>query len=146
MSSATPTTIRIELSPKNRPPPPTLLKKITPAQQVIGIVNEQLVEILGVDEELEDGGVPIADRIGLLDSAWRLLPDVARQDAPAATRLKAELQALVGPTGPSKELLEEWCERFPPPRRARRAKRKGVPKKKRKARADAPKAPASSES
>lgn len=85
--------------------------------------------ILGVDEELEDAGVPIADRIGLLDSAWRLLSDVAREDAPAATRLKAELQALVGPDGPSKELLEEWRERFPPPRKARKTKRKSGKKK-----------------
>jgi hypothetical protein len=57
--------------------------------------------ILAIDEELEDASVPLADRIGLLDSAWRLLPDVAREDAAAATRLKAELQALVGPEGPS---------------------------------------------
>jgi hypothetical protein len=71
--------------------------------------------ILAIDEELEDASVPLADRIGLLDSAWRLLPDVAREDAATATRLKAELQALVGPEGPSRELLEEWKKRFPPP-------------------------------
>lgn len=66
----------------------------------------------------------------MLDSAWRLLPDVAREDAPAAARLKAELQALVGPTGPSPESLEDWRKRFPPPKppkkkteRARKAPR-----------------------
>ncbi|XYI02557.1 BREX-2 system adenine-specific DNA-methyltransferase PglX [Sorangium sp. So ce1128] len=85
---------------------------------------ERLKAILAIDEDLEDAGIPLADRIGLLDSAWRLLPDVAREDAPAATRLKAELQALVGPDGPSRELLEEWRKRFPPPTtRVTKAKR-----------------------
>ncbi|WP_437915100.1 BREX-2 system adenine-specific DNA-methyltransferase PglX [Sorangium sp. So ce302] len=76
--------------------------------------------ILAIDEELEDASVPLADRIGLLDSAWRLLPDVAREDAAAATRLKAELQALVGPEGPSRELVEDWKKRFPPPKGGKR--------------------------
>jgi len=76
---------------------------------------QRLKAILAVDEELEDATVPLADRIGLLDSAWRLLPEVAREDAAAAARLKAELQALVGPEGPSRELIENWKERFPPP-------------------------------
>ena len=39
----------------------------------------RLKVLLGLDEELEDVGIPLADRIGLLDSAWRLLPDVARR-------------------------------------------------------------------
>jgi hypothetical protein len=76
---------------------------------------QRLKAILTVDEELEDSGIPLGDRIGLLDSAWRLLPDVAREDATAATRLKAELQALVGPDGPSRELIQDWRKRFPPP-------------------------------
>lgn len=80
--------------------------------------------MLAIDEELEDASVSLADRIGLLDSAWRLLPDVAREDAAAATRLKAELQALVGPEGPSRELVEDWKRRFPPPTtRAARSKK-----------------------
>lgn len=77
--------------------------------------QQRLKAILAIDEELEDASVPLADRIGLLDSAWRLLPEVAREDAAASTRLKAELQALVGPEGPSAALIEEWKERFPPP-------------------------------
>lgn len=81
-----------------------------------GWTAKQLVKaILAIDEELEDASVPLADRIGLLDSAWCLLPDLAREDATAATRLKAELQALVGPDGPSAALIEEWKQRFPPP-------------------------------
>jgi len=40
---------------------------------------QRLRAILAIDEELEDADVPLADRIGLLDSAWRLLPDVARR-------------------------------------------------------------------
>lgn len=86
--------------------------------------QQRVKAILAIDEELEDGSVPLADRIGLLDSAWRLLPDVAREDAAAATRLKAELQALVGPEGPSRELIEDWKKRFPPPTtRTARAKK-----------------------
>ncbi len=77
---------------------------------------ERLRAILAMDENLEDADVPLADRIGLLDSAWRLLPDVFRDDAAAAGRLKAELQALVGPNGPSPELVEDWRKRFPPPK------------------------------
>jgi hypothetical protein len=76
---------------------------------------ERLRALLVLDEELEDAGVTLADRAGLLDSAWRLLPDVAREDAAAANRLKAELQALVGADGPSCEILETWRGRFPPP-------------------------------
>jgi hypothetical protein len=76
---------------------------------------QRLRAILAIDENLEDADVAVADRIGLLDSAWRLLPDVAREDAAAAARLKAELQALVGPEGPSRELIEDWKKRFSPP-------------------------------
>jgi hypothetical protein len=86
--------------------------------------QQRVKVILAIDEELEDASVPLADRIGLLDSAWRLLPDVAREDSGAATRLKAELQALVGPQGPSRELIEDWKKRFPPPTtRAARARK-----------------------
>jgi len=77
---------------------------------------QRLKALLAIDEELEDAGASLADRTGVLDSAWRLLPDVAREDPPAASRLKAELQALVGPTGPSPESLEDWRKRFPPPK------------------------------
>jgi hypothetical protein len=86
--------------------------------------QQRVKAILAIDEDLEDASVALADRIGLLDSAWRLLPDVAREDAAAATRLKAELQALVGPEGPSRQLIEDWKKRFPPPTtRAARARK-----------------------
>lgn len=84
--------------------------------------QQRVKAILAIDEELEDAAVPLADRIGLLQSAWRLLPEVAREDAPAANRLKAEIQALVGPEGPSAALIEDWRKRFPPPT-ARAARR-----------------------
>jgi hypothetical protein len=77
---------------------------------------QRIKAILAIDEELEDAAVSLADRAGLLDSAWRLLPDVAREDPAAATRLKAELQALVGPAGLSRESIEDWRKRFPPPK------------------------------
>jgi len=76
---------------------------------------QRLKALLRIDEQLEDASVPLADRVGVLDSAWRLLPDAVRDDAAVAARLKAELQALVGPDGPSRELVQEWQKRFPPP-------------------------------
>jgi hypothetical protein len=85
---------------------------------------QRLRTILAIDEELEDATIPLADRIALLDSAWRLLPDVAREDPTAANRLKAELQALLGTTGPSPEMLADWRERFPPPGTRRRRRRR----------------------
>ena len=91
---------------------------------------QRLKALLAIDEELEDAGTPRADRTGVLDSAWRLLPDATREDPPAAALLKAELQALVSPIGPSPESLEDWRKRFPPPKppkkkteRARKAPR-----------------------
>jgi SAM-dependent methyltransferase len=84
--------------------------------------HERVKALLALDEQCEDQGLDTADRIALLDSAWRLLPDLARDDAATASRLKAELAALVGPDGPSKVLLDAWRARFPPPGgRARRA-------------------------
>jgi hypothetical protein len=91
---------------------------------------QRLKAILVMDEDLEDSGVALSDRIGLLESAWRLLPDLARDDAATATRLKAELQALVGPEGPSRELVDEWRARFPPPKsKAARTKRAAATRK-----------------
>ena len=85
---------------------------------------QRLLAILSVDEELEDQGISIADRIALLDSAWRLLPDVADSDPIQAARLKAELQAILGPEGPSRELIGDWKKRFlPPTTRAARTKK-----------------------
>jgi hypothetical protein len=78
--------------------------------------TQRVKAILAIDEGLEDAAVPLADRIGLIDSAWRLLPDVAREDETTAARLKAELQAIVGPSGPSRDVVEEWRERFPQPK------------------------------
>jgi hypothetical protein len=71
--------------------------------------------MLAIDETLDDARMPLADRVALLDSAWRLLPEATREDAAAAARLKAELQALVGPDGASQKMLEDWHRRFPPP-------------------------------
>ena len=78
--------------------------------------------MLGIDEDLEDDGVPLADRTGLLDSAWRLLPDAEREDAATASRLRAELRATIGGDGFSKEQLADWKFRFPPPSNSRRGR------------------------
>jgi hypothetical protein len=91
---------------------------------------QRLKAILAIDEELEDASVPLADRIGLLDSGWSLLTEVAHEDALAAARLRAELQSLVGPQGPSPELIDNWKKRFRPPTvratHGTRAARKGA--------------------
>lgn len=91
--------------------------------------QQRLKALLAIDEELEDASVPLGDRVGLLDSAWRLLPEVAIEDAAAANRLKAEIQALVGPEGPSAALIDDWKKRFPPPtsRAARRPPEEAEP-------------------
>jgi hypothetical protein len=80
---------------------------------------ERVKALLALDEECEDQGISLADRIALLDSAWRLIPDVTRDDSAMGSRLKAELQALVGLDGPSKVLLDDWKKRFPPPSKGR---------------------------
>jgi len=80
---------------------------------------QRVKALLALDEQLEDGGVKLEDRVGLLDSAWRLLPDAAREDADAASRLRAEIRALLHNEGPSPEQLAQWKERFPPPRARR---------------------------
>lgn len=80
---------------------------------------ERVKALLAMDEECEDQGIALADRIAILDSAWRLIPDLMRDDAATGARLKAELQALVGPDGPSKVLLDDWRKRFPPPGKGR---------------------------
>ena len=78
--------------------------------------------LLSIDEDLEDDSVPLADRIGLLDSAWRLLPDAEREDAARASRLRAELRSIIGGDGFSKEQLADWKARFPPPAKKRNSR------------------------
>ena len=80
---------------------------------------QRIRAILAVDEDLDDQGVSLADRTGLLDSAWRLLPDAEREDAAVAGRLRAELRATIGGDGFSREQLAAWKARFPPPGRGR---------------------------
>ncbi|MBK9371664.1 MAG: hypothetical protein IPN01_36155 [Deltaproteobacteria bacterium] len=82
----------------------------------------RLKALLALDERLEDAGHPLNDRVGLLDAAWRLLPDVAREDAAAAARLKAELGPGRRP-GARPELLAAWQANHPPPGTGRGKKR-----------------------
>lgn len=85
---------------------------------------QRIKALLALDEDLEDAGVELADRIGLPDSARRLLPNAPGEDEATAARLKAELQSLVGNTGPSPEQIADWKSRFPPPSASKRGKRK----------------------
>jgi len=75
--------------------------------------------LLAIDEQCEDQGIDLADRIAVLDSAWRLVPDIARDDAAMGSRLRAELAAIVGAEGPSTAQLEAWKQKFPPPTKGR---------------------------
>ena len=86
--------------------------------------RQRVRAILDLDEELDDEGIPLEDRVALLDSAWRLLPEVARDDPDAASDQRAELEALLGQAGPTRELLAQWRDRFPPPGKARRRPRR----------------------
>lgn len=88
---------------------------------------ERVRALLVLDEQCEEEGVPLRDRIALLDSAWRLLPDVVREDAMTGARLKAELQALLGVDGPSRVLLDDWMQRFPTPGGRGKTKKQAVP-------------------
>lgn len=74
--------------------------------------------ILAIDEDLENSGHGLADRAGLLDCAWRCLPDALREDSQVAGRLKAELQALVGLNGLSEAQMKAWKDKNPPPKGA----------------------------
>ena len=67
--------------------------------------RQRVKATLAIDEEREDVSVPFAERIGLRDNGWRLLPDVAREEAAAANLLETELQALVGPEEPSRDRI-----------------------------------------
>ena len=72
----------------------------TPAQRFLAL--------MAIDERLEDEGYGVADRIAVLDSAWRLLPDIEREDPAKAAEYRAEITYSTGPAGPSPELLARW--------------------------------------
>jgi hypothetical protein len=80
---------------------------------------ERVRALLAIDEQCEDQGIDLADRIAVLDSAWRLVPAIARDDAAMGSRLRAELAAIVGADGPSTAQLEAWKQKFPPPTKGR---------------------------
>lgn len=80
---------------------------------------ERVKALLAIDETCEDQGLPLGDRIAVLDSAWRLIPDVIRDDAPTGNRLLAEVRAILHADAPSAELLDAWKQKYPPPSRGR---------------------------
>ncbi|MCL2823275.1 MAG: BREX-2 system adenine-specific DNA-methyltransferase PglX, partial [Polyangiaceae bacterium] len=70
--------------------------------------------ILAIEKERAGAGVLIGDRIGLLDSAWRLLGDVVRDDPELGAQARFDIEARVGSGGPSERQLSDWMQRFPP--------------------------------
>ncbi|MFO0761824.1 MAG: hypothetical protein U0359_35615 [Byssovorax sp.] len=86
--------------------------------------RERAKVLLGLDEKAESAGVPVKERLGLLYSAWFLLPYVAWEDAKAAADLRADIRGVVGEQGVTEAMLEEWAAAHPPPgvRKPREAK------------------------
>ncbi|NUN14840.1 MAG: BREX-2 system adenine-specific DNA-methyltransferase PglX [Myxococcales bacterium] len=69
-----------------------------------------------LDEMLEEQGFAKEDRLGVLDSAWRLLPDAKKEDPATAERLRAEMAAVIGNEGISELRMEEWRKKYPAPK------------------------------
>jgi hypothetical protein len=82
-------------------------------------------QLLALDVQLVDAGVPVPDRYGLLYSADFLLPYVEWESPTAARDLRSEIRAIVGEAGVSDDMLRAWAESIlKPGARAPRAPRK----------------------
>ena len=86
--------------------------------------RERAKAMLGLDEQLEAAGVPVADRHGLLYGVWFPLPYVAWESADAARDFRADVRSLVGENGVTKAMLDEWAKRFPSPKGGKPSKPK----------------------
>ncbi len=80
--------------------------------------RERARALLALDEKLENAGVKVPDRLGVLWGAQFLLPYVAWESKSAAADLWADIKSLVGEQGVTDALLQEWAQRFPPPTRS----------------------------
>jgi hypothetical protein len=84
-------------------------------------------QLLALDEQLAEAGVPVPDRYGLLYGAEFLLPYVEWESPAAARDLRSEIRGLVGEAGVTDDMLLAWAERALKPG-ARAAKPARAPK------------------
>ncbi|MDO9017999.1 MAG: BREX-2 system adenine-specific DNA-methyltransferase PglX [Deltaproteobacteria bacterium] len=70
--------------------------------------------LVDFDEQLENDGVPMEDRIGVLHGVWFLLPWVRWESAEAAEEFRAIVQAAVGREGVTEAMLTQWAATHPP--------------------------------
>ncbi len=84
--------------------------------------KERAHKLLVFDENLEENGIPLEVRIGLLDTVQRLLPEVEREDAAEVRDLRIEVRQVLGEEDPESR-LEQWLRHNPPPGRKGRKKR-----------------------
>jgi hypothetical protein len=81
--------------------------------------------LLTLDEQAENEGRPLEDRIGMLYGAWFQLPYVAWESEAAAAEFRAIIGDVVGSAGVSESMLEAWAVANPPPgKRGARGRRK----------------------
>ncbi|KYG04932.1 hypothetical protein BE21_43850 [Sorangium cellulosum] len=75
--------------------------------------RERARVLLALDEQLENAGVPVADRYGVMHGVWFLLPYVAWESQDAARDFRADVKSIVGEAGVTEAMLAEWAGRFP---------------------------------
>jgi len=88
---------------------------------------ERAQALLELDEQAEQQGSAMDERVGLLYSVWFQLPYVAWQSQPAADEFRSILDS-VGFRGSVEELearLSRWAETHPPPKRPGKRRRPG---------------------
>jgi hypothetical protein len=70
--------------------------------------------LVDFDEQLENDGVPVESRIGVLHGVGFLLPWVKWESSEAAEEFRAIVQAAVGREGVTEAMLMQWAETHPP--------------------------------
>ena len=86
-----------------------------------GWTPRQRAKVLNdLDEALEERGVPVEDRHGVLWSLQQQIPFVAWESAEAAREYQAIVTEQVGTV--TDKMLTQWAARFPPPRGGGRRK------------------------
>jgi hypothetical protein len=86
--------------------------------------RERTRVLLELDEKLEEEGVSVDDRIGVLHGAWFLLPWVEWESKEAADEARAIITSLVGADGVTEGMLAKWAKNHPPPAKAKRSKKR----------------------
>lgn len=89
-----------------------------------GLTHRERAKVLvELDEQAERAGIPRESRIGLLHSIWFLADYVAWESESAANEYRAAVTAVVGSSGVTDDLLNEWATAAPAPPFARAMRR-----------------------